>query len=96
MALFVPVEPLAIGFSYPLLARSPILDQLGPATVAVVAECVEAQGARDSKTTAQTADATETNRRGPRRWEMPAEPSETTDLENPSARPTCTHDVAHP
>ena len=37
---FVPVETVAIGFSYPPLARSPILDQLGPATVAVVAQCV--------------------------------------------------------
>ena len=37
---FVPVETVAIGFSYPPLARSPILDQLGPATVAVVAQYV--------------------------------------------------------
>lgn len=37
---FVPVETVAIEFSYPPLARSPILDQLGPATVAVVAQCV--------------------------------------------------------
>jgi hypothetical protein len=37
---FVPVETVAVGFSYPPLARSPILDQLGHATVAVVAQCV--------------------------------------------------------
>jgi hypothetical protein len=34
---FVPVETVAVGFCYPPLARSPILDQLGHATVAVVA-----------------------------------------------------------
>ena len=68
---FVPVETVAIGFSYPLLARSPILDQLGPATVAVVAQCVNrCKGREDGRDgPAQTADATETDRAGgPRRW----------------------------
>ena len=37
---FVPVETVAIEFSYPPLARSPILDQLGHVTVAMVAQCV--------------------------------------------------------
>ena len=68
---FVPVETVAIGFSYPPLARSPILDQLGPATVAVVAPMGQPPHGREDGRDgpAQTADATETDRAGgPRRW----------------------------
>ena len=87
------------GRVYPLLARSPILDQLSPATVAMVAQYVNRRTGERTVAGRTRADRqTRLNRSGRRPTKVEtAEPSETTDLEeHHESRPTCTHDVADP